>query len=116
MAFGSCPRDRGAEAAAPIRQPMITGESGDTDDSGQSRTVLSTIVLAFTGWICTRWLVLFRPWKFDHWGDVASQRVARDLQSAWRSAGRRKKGKSPETVGSSRNLGSSPGKTDLVFP
>lgn len=39
MAFGSCPRDHGAEAAAPIQQPMITGESGDTDAFTQSRTV-----------------------------------------------------------------------------
>lgn len=39
MAFGSCPRDHGAEAAAPIQQPVITGESGDTDAFTQSRTV-----------------------------------------------------------------------------
>lgn len=26
LAFGSCPVDRGAEAAAPLQQPMITGQ------------------------------------------------------------------------------------------
>lgn len=31
MASGSCPRNHGAEAAAPIQQPMIRGESGATD-------------------------------------------------------------------------------------
>lgn len=39
VASGSCPRNHGAEAAAPIQQPMITGDSGATDAFTQCRTV-----------------------------------------------------------------------------
>lgn len=51
MAFGSCPRDRGAEAAeaaeaaAPLQQPMITGESAATDAFTQSRRFGPTVLL-----------------------------------------------------------------------
>lgn len=91
MAFGSCPGDHGAEAAAPIQQPMITGESGDTDASSQSRTVRQSCWISTGGF---KPIGLFVGRGNSIIGDVASQRVARDLQSAWRSAGK----KNPETV------------------
>lgn len=54
LAFGSCPRDRGAEAAAPLQQPMVTGESAATDAFTQSRrfgptTLLDSFILLTEG-------------------------------------------------------------------